>query len=1292
MVDSISSRLNEAPKKHFLSFLEMVNASLIPASPARAPLTFILSGGTSEAVLLEACTQASADGPDGKAVIFETEKNILATPSKLVSVYSVIGVIKEDEKKGKDKIFNHTAAVNGAETIELFAGDSLQKHILYIGDESLFNVQKGQISVEFGLDEAELKNLDPEQGLVEWKYSVESIVKENGKEVKKIEWQLLTARLEEKRLILDTDNKSIDKVKLNGIESRWLKCQLKDSNIEGLKDLRINSIGALTSPQKNSADLQNSQSTSHSVIADCLFSNDIPIDPNPGNLFYPFGKKPYLYDTFYIGFRDAFSKKESEITLVLGLKPGRPSSTNKPDSSISGVDSSISGIDSSINEVDKPQLSWEFWDGESWSLLPVKGDEWEKNLCEKIESNESNEPKPTTYELTISRMPEFKLTRINGKENYWIRVRMVGGNYGKEYEIISSEEIVNAQGNKVSCAKVVPGHFFPPQITNLKINYKVNNNDTDGDNDSDTVQMEQPEYIFTENNLIFKSCLEELVKNKGFKPFDPLPDISPAIYFGFDKELKKGPFSLFINVDENIEYPETFLPKVKWQYLINTNPEIWGELEVLDETAGFTKKGMVQFNIPGKIQASGLFGLGDQYWIRAVVTGDFFTDTRDFINKMLISLYLEKLKEQEVESLFNSPPAIYFGLDKELKNGPINLSINLDESIEYPELFMPKVKWQYLAKEDPEVWEEFGVLDETAGFTKKGIVQFNIPGKMQTHELSCLGDQYWIRAVVMEESFPVTSDDIINQILTSFAMLDQVLTSLKVDSVQLKIRKIVKSSHFTKELLDYIQDFLTSSEYVRYFRGLRPAICTELENLNETLKRARARLELSQSEAVELNELKTHSLLKIQLKNQKSNVSVENKEDFKILNPNIFSGTDLKFPPKVRGFYLNSAWAVQSKTIHDELLGSGNGEVNQNLKFVNAPVISETIWINEFTTLSEKDRKKLLAESNRVKTIQDNKGNITEFWVKWTRVNDFLDSKSKDRHYTIDKTDGDVSFGNGTRGMVPPIGSDNIKATYSICGGKSGNFDASKISKLQSSIAFVDKVFNPIGSSGGTETEDIDALLKRAPIILKTIDRAMALEDYEWLTKRASDQVAKVKALSNFNSEGKFVTGWVTVVIVPESSSSKPIPSSELKRRVASYLKERCPAVVTLRVIPPCYIKIDVSAELITASIDAIPVIEKEARNKISKFLHPLTGSNEKDGWSFGCSICISDIYLILEQITDVDYVDKVIINLYEDSGFTGSSMKLTDESSVAKLPVYALPYSGEHEIAVKLKNTEKEG
>ncbi len=49
-----------------------------------------------------------------------------------------------------------------------------------------------------------------------------------------------------------------------------------------------------------------------------------------------------------------------------------------------------------------------------------------------------------------------------------------------------------------------------------------------------------------------------------------------------------------------------------------------------------------------------------------------------------------------------------------------------------------------------------------------------------------------------------------------------------------------------------------------------------------------------------------------------------------------------------------------------------------------------------------------------------------------------------------------------------------------------------------------------------------------------------------------------------------------------------------------------------------------------------------------------------------------------------MDHVNKVIINLYDDSEDTGQSMKLSDTSTMVKLPEYALPYSGEHEITVK--------
>jgi hypothetical protein len=414
----------------------------------------------------------------------------------------------------------------------------------------------------------------------------------------------------------------------------------------------------------------------------------------------------------------------------------------------------------------------------------------------------------------------------------------------------------------------------------------------------------------------------------------------------------------------------------------------------------------------------------------------------------------------------------------------------------------------------------------------------------------------------------------------------------------------------------------------------------------------------------------------------------ECEKEFKLFNIDLMPEDLKKLPPKVLGFYFNSVWAVQSRTIRDEILGSGNGEANQKLRLINTSVIDETIWVNENDTLSDKEKQILLEDPSNVNLKKDDKGNILEFWVRWTAINDLFDSESKDRHYIIDRTSGEVSFGDGRHGMVPPIGANNIRATYSIGGGRSGNLDSLAISKLQSSIAFVDKIFNPVSSEGGSETEDIVSLLNRAPVILKHRNRAMAAEDYEWLAKEASRNVSRVKVLPNFSSEGKFSTGCVTVIIVSESSDPQPVPSTELKRKVTEYLTERCPAVVNLKVVPPSYVKIDVDAEMVTSVIDAMPVIEMEAKRKISEFLHPLPGSPEGKGWGFGFAPCISDIYPILEKIEDVDHVNNVTISLHNSS----KSVKIDDASAIVKLPEYALPCSGEHSITVEWENRKKEG
>ena len=90
MLEAVITRLNKVPRRNFVAFLDMLGIKLLPAQAAKVPLTFKLAQGTEKEILIPARTQAAADETEEHEELpFETEKNLLATPSMLKKVYSV---------------------------------------------------------------------------------------------------------------------------------------------------------------------------------------------------------------------------------------------------------------------------------------------------------------------------------------------------------------------------------------------------------------------------------------------------------------------------------------------------------------------------------------------------------------------------------------------------------------------------------------------------------------------------------------------------------------------------------------------------------------------------------------------------------------------------------------------------------------------------------------------------------------------------------------------------------------------------------------------------------------------------------------------------------------------------------------------------------------------------------------------------------------------------------------------------------------------------------------------------
>jgi predicted phage baseplate assembly protein len=218
----------------------------------------------------------------------------------------------------------------------------------------------------------------------------------------------------------------------------------------------------------------------------------------------------------------------------------------------------------------------------------------------------------------------------------------------------------------------------------------------------------------------------------------------------------------------------------------------------------------------------------------------------------------------------------------------------------------------------------------------------------------------------------------------------------------------------------------------------------------------------------------------------------------------------------------------------------------------------------ELPAATERDALEAEEGADAVTTVFDARGRSTDVFVRWHEVPDFYASGPRDRHYVLDRFTGQVRFGDGVNGLVPPIGIGSVRLSrYRIGGGQAGNRPPGAIVQLKTTVPYVDKVTNHEPATGGADAEPIERLVERAPRDVRHGGRAVTIEDYEDLAQLASPAVARAKCvpLSDLVADvldpSPKTSGEVSVIVVPRSSDAKPLPSVELLRTVQDSLDDR---------------------------------------------------------------------------------------------------------------------------------------
>lgn len=352
-----------------------------------------------------------------------------------------------------------------------------------------------------------------------------------------------------------------------------------------------------------------------------------------------------------------------------------------------------------------------------------------------------------------------------------------------------------------------------------------------------------------------------------------------------------------------------------------------------------------------------------------------------------------------------------------------------------------------------------------------------------------------------------------------------------------------------------------------------------------------------------------------------------------------------KWQPRIRGAFLNAAWAAAVDTQSLELLGSSDGSPNQQVTLARTPVLKDSLVLRVRELLGAEEIEALRIKDPRI--VADTLGARPGPWVRWREVVDPMDYRPEDRVYALDDATGTISFGDGTRGLIPPPGRDAILAErYQRGGGSAANkINAWSQINLTTPLQGVELVVAPEGAAGGSDPQDAAATLRFAPANLNARDRALALHDFEQLALQFSPDIAQVRAVAT--------RAGVRLIVVMRGRD--PLPSRAVRRELRNHLLERAsPMLATagaLKIVPSDLIPIRVLLQLTITAVEFSGAAAKDAADRIQRLLDPAIGGHDETGWPLGQVPEETDIAATLAGTEHVEGIDACSVQRLNPDG-----------------------------------------
>jgi hypothetical protein len=577
-VQAIIQRLNQAPDKNKLAFLDLLGLDLVPAQAALAPIVFQLIEQAPES-RAPAGTQVAAPPPPehSEQIVFETERAIGITAAKLVEVLSLW--------PGRDQYIDHSASYAAGEPFQLFQALQLKNtpHAIYLAHDTLLTLAgKARVDVEVEITQPSTEALD-----ILWEYWDGKVwrgfkaMKPACQEVDEPKLDGTDGLRHSGTFRLETDCAETAKTTVNGINAFWIRGWLTEplppDPSQALPEVESVRLSSVIEQPLEFKPAWGVFEVPNSFLPDQAFTDGTKVDLTKP--FYPLGLQPQPGAAFYFSWEEAFSKPGARLTIF-------PILTATPQDVFDVAQEKMI-----LNHT----LSWEYWNGREWSDLKT----YSNDPSKPEEKSPLDFSRNEVFELTIP--DDLERTKVNDQEGLWMRVRLVSGGFGFKQKVTWFD----ARLNQESANEFTYVITQPPALSDFRLGY--------------TWQYGpfHPERLLTYNDFQFEDrTYEARWPGSTFLPFRRVNDVTPALYLGFDRKLPVDRLGLFCEIVE--KRGETLGPAMLWEYW---NGGAWRELSVEDETRRLRLPGILSFIAAEDSQPLARFGTAC-HWLRGRLKED----------------------------------------------------------------------------------------------------------------------------------------------------------------------------------------------------------------------------------------------------------------------------------------------------------------------------------------------------------------------------------------------------------------------------------------------------------------------------------------------------------------------------------------------------------------------------------------------------------------------------------------------------------------------------------------------